>query len=50
MEKLSRIKISKLPDFLKPVKTFIDSTVNLYEKVRKDVMTFYNVSIHKFIQ
>lgn len=50
MEKLSQIKISQLPDFLKPVKNFIDSTVNLYEKVRKDVMTFYNVSCKRSLK
>lgn len=45
MRKLSVIKISKLPPFIVPVKVFIDAAVNLYEKVRGDVMTFYNVRL-----
>jgi len=45
MRKISVIKISKLPPFIQPIKLFIDEVVALYEKVRGDVMGFYNVSL-----
>ncbi|XP_052806223.1 uncharacterized protein LOC128235441 [Mya arenaria] len=42
IRKISVINVKKLPSFIIPVKQFVDESVKLYERVRSDVMTFYN--------
>ncbi|WAR05121.1 hypothetical protein MAR_020490 [Mya arenaria] len=45
IKKISVVNIKKLPPFIVPVKQFVDESVKLYEKVRSDVMTFYNTIV-----
>lgn len=49
MKKLATFKIKSLPPFVKPVMKFINAVVSLYEKVKGDVMKFFNVSIGFFL-
>ncbi|XP_053390116.1 uncharacterized protein LOC128553035, partial [Mercenaria mercenaria] len=42
MKKLAVFKLDSLPSFIKPVMKFINAVVRLYEKVKADIMTFYN--------
>ena len=42
--KLHYLKFEALPPFLYPAKTLVDRVYAEYDKIREDVMTFYNVS------
>lgn len=43
MKTIALFKFEALPPFIKPVKIFVDAVVSLYERIREDIMTFYNV-------
>ncbi|XP_053398133.1 uncharacterized protein LOC128556594 [Mercenaria mercenaria] len=41
-KKLATFKLDSLPQFINPVMKFINAVVSLYEKVKEDIMTFFN--------
>ena len=48
--KLHELKMENLPPFLHPAKTLVDTVYATYDKIREDVMTFYNVSTFVFVK
>jgi hypothetical protein len=43
MGKLASFKLDSMPPFTKMVTDLVNSVVTLYDKVKEDVMKFYNV-------